>query len=262
VRPPVEAEIHPPEFPPDLEWLGVAFLQMRKLTGDSIALVEFFDTARINSHHTIPYLSEWHRRYRPHGLRVIGVHSPAYSFGRDPEVTARAIEKLAVPYPVVLDPDFEIWRDYGNRGWPGRYLFDQAGMLRDIHYGEGDYDGCERAIQEALLEIDAGLDLPAIMEPLRAEDAPGALMAAISPALEFPDQRTELTLTGSWTDGEDWIEATEAGATATFEFEAGEAWAVLSGTTEPGLYEATGTITADRPGLRLHGIQFTPIPPP
>jgi hypothetical protein len=31
---------------------------------------------------------------------------------------------------------------------------------------------------------------------------------------------------------------------------------------EPGLYEAPdGTIEAEDPGLRLHGFQFTPIPP-
>jgi hypothetical protein len=241
--------------------VGVAFLQMRKLVGDSLALVEFFDTARINSHRTSPYLAEWHRRYRPHGLRVIGVHSPAYSFGRDPEVATRAIERLEIPYPVVLDPDFEIWRDYGNRGWPGRYLFDKTGILRDIHYGEGDYDGCERAIQEALLEIDAGLDLPEVMKPLRPEDAPGALMAPMTADIELPEARERLELVRDWTDGEDWIEAADAGAAATVGFEGGGAWAVLSGTVEPGLYATDGTVVAEDPGLRIHGFQFTPAEP-
>jgi len=45
-------------------------------------------------------------------------------------------------------------------------------------------------------------------------------------------------------------------------FRAGEAWAVLSGSVEPGLYEAaSGTIEAEDPGLRLHAFQFTPLPP-
>jgi hypothetical protein len=36
---------------------------------------------------------------------------------------------------------------------------------------------------------------------------------------------------------------------------------VLSGTTEPGLHPSDGTVVAEAPGLRLHGFQFTPLPP-
>ena len=40
------------------------------------------------------------------------------------------------------------------------------------------------------------------------------------------------------------------------------AYAVLSGAgVEPGLYESDGTVEAESPGLRLHGVQFTPAPP-
>ena len=43
---------------------------------------------------------------------------------------------------------------------------------------------------------------------------------------------------------------------------AGGAWAVLSGgELEPGLYETDGTVVAESPGVRLHGFQFTPVPP-
>jgi len=262
MRAPAEAQIHAPEFPPELEWIGVAFLHMRKLVGDNIALIEFFDTARINSHRTVPYLAEWHRRYRPHGLRVIGIHCPAYSFGRDPDVARRAVERLGIPYPVVLDPDFEIWRDYGNRGWPGRYLFDKDGILRDFHYGEGDYDGAERAIQEALLEIDPALELPEVMEPLRPEDAPGVLLEPQTADIVLPRERDRLELIRDWNDGEDYIEAQDAGAGAVFEYSGGSAWAVLSGSVEPGLYEVSeGRVEAESPGLRLHAVQFTPQPP-
>ncbi len=37
---------------------------------------------------------------------------------------------------------------------------------------------------------------------------------------------------------------------------------MLSGADlEPGLYETDGTVTAEAPGLRLHGVQFAPLPP-
>jgi len=43
-------------------------------------------------------------------------------------------ERLQVRYPVLLDPELEVWRLYGNKGWPGRYLFDRTGKLVLVHY--------------------------------------------------------------------------------------------------------------------------------
>jgi len=81
--------------------------------------------------------------------------------------------------------------------------------------------------------------------------------------IALPADRDRLELVRDWTEGEDYIEAADAGAGAQVKsFRAGEVWAVLSGSVEPGLYEAPGgLVEADDPGLRLHGFQFTPLPP-
>jgi hypothetical protein len=262
MRPPPDEDLYAPEFPKGLDWWKVAFLRMDRLIGQHGVLVEFWDFARINSLRTLPYLVAWHERYAALGLRVIAVQSPGYSFGRDPEVATRALERLGVPFPVALDPHFAVWRQYGNRGWPGRYVFDRRGILRYFHYGEGDYEGTEEAIQEVLLEIDPDAEMPAPLEPFRPEDAPGALMEAQTADVVLPADRSRLELVRDWTDGEDWIAAADAGASASVSFSAGGAWAVLSqGGLEPGLYETDGTVVADEAGLRLHGFQFTPKPP-
>jgi hypothetical protein len=261
VRPPDGLEIPAPEFPPDRDWIGVPLLRMDRLLGRHAVLIEFWDFARVNSIRTLPYLEAWHERYADAGLTVIGVHSPGYSFGRDRDTVASAVERLAIQHPVVLDPDFAIWRLYGNRGWPGRYLFDRRGVLRFIHYGEGEYEATELAIQELLREIDAELELPEPVDPLRPEDAPGALLEAQTADVALPADRDRLELVRDWTDGEDFIEAADAGAAASVSFSAGSAFAVLSGAIAPGIYESDGTIVAEEPGLRLHGFQFTPAPP-
>ena len=78
----------------------------------------------------------------------------------------------------------------------------------------------------------------------------------------LPADRERLELVRDWADGDDWIEAADAGAAASFDFRGGGAYAVLSGAgVEPGLYESDGTVEAESPGLRLHGVQFTPAPP-
>lgn len=238
-----------------MQWLNVAFLRMDRLLGQHCVLLEFFDTARIASHHTLPYVKGWHDRYRESGLRVIGVHAPGYSFGRDPETAERAVRALEIEHAVLLDPAFEVWRLYGNRGWPARYLFDRRGLLRYFHYGEGDYAGTEQAIGELLLEIDPDLELPAPLDQVRAEDA---LLEAGAADVTLPADRDRLELVRDWVDGEDFIEAADAGGAATVAFTGGDAWAVLSGPVEPGLYETDGTVVASEPGLRLHGFQFTP----
>jgi AhpC/TSA family len=244
-----------------MEWLNVAFLRMDRQIGRHAVLLEFWDFARINSLRTLPYLRAWHERYREAGLRVIGVHSPGYSFGRDSEVVGGAVERLEITYPVLLDPRFEVWRLYGNRGWPGRYLVDRAGLLRFMHYGEGEYEETELAIQECLRELDSALELPPPLEPIRPEDAPGALLEPQTADIALPRERDRLELVRDWEDGEDYIEAADAGAAASFSWSGAEAWAVLSGAeVEPGLYETGGTVAAEDPGLRLHGVQFTPRP--
>jgi thiol-disulfide isomerase/thioredoxin len=256
MRPPPEAEIYAPEFPSGMKWLNVAFLRMNTLVGRGPVLVEFWDFARIHSLRTMPYLKEWHDRYSGEGLRVVAVHSPGYSFGRSTEIVERAVERLVVPYPVLLDPDLEVWKLYGNRGWPGRYLFDRTGKLAYIHYGEGDYLGSELAIQEYL-----GVSREPLA-PLRPEDEPGVLLEPQTADIALPADRERLDLVRDWMDGDDWIEASDAGAAASFAFRAGGAFAVLSGGgVEPGLYEADGKVEAESPGLRLHGVQFSPLPP-
>jgi hypothetical protein len=256
VRPPPEAEIYAPEFPAGADWLNVAFLRMSTLMGRGAVLVEFWDFARVNSLRTMPYLKAWHERYADAGLRVVAIHSPGYSFGRDRDTVARAVERLEVPYPVMLDPELEAWQLYGNMGWPGRYLFDRTGKLALIHYGEGEYLDTELAIQECVGETMEPL------EPVRPEEAPGVLLEPQTADIALPADRERLELVRDWTDGDDWIEAADAGAAAGFSYRGGGAYAVLSGAgAEPGLYEVEDAVEAESPGLRLHGLQFTPAPP-
>lgn len=263
MRLPPDNEAFVPEFPQGLQWVGVAFLRMAQQIGRPI-LVEFFDSARINSHRTLPYMREWHARYAEPGLlRVIGVHSPAYSFGRDPDVAVPAVAAMDLPYPVVLDPDFAVWREFGNRGWPARYVFDRRGILRFVHWGEGEYEETELVIQELIKECNPEdeVELPDLMAPLRPEDVAGAEMDPQTADVTLPADASRVSFSGGWAEGPDYFEATEAGARATTTFRAGQAYAVLSGTVEPGLHPSDGSVVAEAPGLRLHAFQFTPLPP-
>jgi len=135
-------------------------------------LVEFWDFCRPNSMRTLPYLKQWHERYGAAGLRTIGVHCPGFDASREERAVREAVARLQIPYPVLIDGDFEVWQDYGNEGWPARYLFDGRARLVDYHTGEGAYGETELAIQELV-----GVQREPLA-PLHPEDAPDARLIA------------------------------------------------------------------------------------
>jgi len=199
VRAPVDT-LAAPFIPKDLEWVNVASLRMDKQLGRPV-LVEFWDFCRCNSLRTLPYVRAWHERYAAAGLRVISAHAGGYPPSQDAAEVRGAVARLEIEHPVVIDAGFALWREFGNEAWPARYLFDQRLRLHSMHLGEGAYDETEAEICELL-----GSDPPPF-EPVRPEDAPGALLAAQT--AEQP---------GPWSGT----------------YEAGAVWAVLERTAPPG----------------------------
>jgi hypothetical protein len=207
-------------------------------------LVEFWDFCRPQSIRTLPYVKAWHERYPD--LRVIGVHAAGFPPSQDPEAVKAAVERLAIPYPVAVDGEYEVWNLYGNLGWPARYLFDQRSMLLHYHYGEGGYAETEEAIQELLDDRTRPL-----LAPLRPEEAPDAQLEPQSDDVEGPYSGP---------------------------YRAAGVWAVLEGdgtltangrpvtVVHPGCYEliAHETSTAGElalelgPGVTCHAVCFTP----
>jgi hypothetical protein len=168
LRAPTETTIAAPPFLTHLKWVNVPIVRLDRVTGP--VLVEFWDFCRPNSLRTLPYLKAWHERYAAEGLNVIGIHSPGFEPGHQRQAVKDAVGRLGISYPVLLDPELEMWEEYGNQGWPARYLFDADQHLFEYHYGEGAYQESELAIQE-LLGVSREL-----VGPMRGEDAPDATL--------------------------------------------------------------------------------------
>jgi hypothetical protein len=183
---PSRDNIAAPEFPGRIPWLNRDEPpRMSELTATGPVLVHFFDFAQLNSVRALPYVLEWNRRYSPLGLTVLGIHSPRFRFSGERETATAGIAELGVGHPVALDSDYAIWHDYGCKGWPSLFLWRRGGALAWAHFGEGEYRETEDVIQAELRGDDLTLELPPPMEPLRATDAPGALVAPPSEEI-FP----------------------------------------------------------------------------
>jgi hypothetical protein len=237
LRAPIDT-IPAPPIPKHLQWVNVAMLRLDQQLGRPV-LVEFWDFCRAHSLRTLPHVRAWHERYADAGLRVVSAHAPGYEPSRDPDAVRAAVARLGIEHPVVLDPDFELWRLFGNEGWPARYLFDTRLRLHSYHYGEGGYGETEAAIAELL-----GAEPP----------APAAPEAPLAP--HTPEQP------GAWSGP----------------YEAGGVWAVLDGSgvvrangteiavTHPGAHpliehdrHTAGVLELEvGAGVRCHAVQFTP----
>jgi thiol-disulfide isomerase/thioredoxin len=149
----------------------------------SVVLLDFWDYACSGSLRAIPYIKEWHEKYGAAGLVVVGVHSPRFAFGRDPENVQRAIQRLGIRYPVVMDNEALIWSRYGNRQWPVQQVVDRNGFIREVNAGEGNYARLEHAVQSLMLDAGLVSDLPVLSEPIRETDRPGAVSYRAAPEL-------------------------------------------------------------------------------
>jgi thiol-disulfide isomerase/thioredoxin len=135
------------------EWLNSPRLTAESLRGKVVA-VDFWTYTCINWLRTLPYVRAWSQKYQQ-GLVVIGVHTPEFPFEHNVDYVRRAVQQMKVPYPVVIDNDYAIWRAFRNQYWPALYLIDPRGKVREHQFGEGEYERSERAIQRLLSEAGA-----------------------------------------------------------------------------------------------------------
>lgn len=138
-----------PEFKGINNWINSPPLTMAQLRG-KVVLVEFWTYECINCIHVLPYVKQWHQRYKDQGLVVVGVHTPEFGHERVLKNVQRAVKRFDIQYPVAQDNGFKTWNAYGNQYWPALYLIDQDGRIVYRHYGEGGYAETEGRIARLL----------------------------------------------------------------------------------------------------------------
>jgi len=135
-------------------WLNGPALSASGLHG-KVVLVDFWTFSCINSLRPLPYLKAWATKYQAQGLVVIGVQSPEFAFEQRLDNVRDALASHAISFPIAVDNGHRVWNAFQNEYWPAIYLIDAEGRIRYHHFGEGDYDQTERAIQALLAEAGA-----------------------------------------------------------------------------------------------------------
>ena len=155
-----------PDFPPPgfsvsgTTWINSPPLTLEQLRG-KVVMIDFWEYTCINCIRTFPQNKEWYARYHKYGFEIIGVHDPEFQIAYDVANVRAAVKRYELPYPIVVDDWFKIWKAYSNQAWPSRFLIDANGYVRYHIDGEGDDHNFEVVIRQLLDEAHPGLSFPA-----------------------------------------------------------------------------------------------------
>ncbi len=138
-----------PQFADIAAWLNSPPLTMQSLQG-KVVLLDFWTYSCINCVRTLPYLTDWDKKYRDQGLVIVGVHAPEFEFEKKLENVKDAIAQHGIRYPVAQDNQLSTWVNFNNRYWPAHYLINREGQVVYTHFGEGKYDVMENNIRYLL----------------------------------------------------------------------------------------------------------------
>jgi len=144
-----------PAVLPDLSgataWINSSPLTPEGLRG-KVVLVDFWTYSCINCLRTLPYIKAWNEKYKNDGLVILGIHTPEFPFEKDEANVRKAVHDLGITYPVAMDNNYTLWRNFNNEYWPAHYFIDATGKIRFHHFGEGSYDESEQWIRTLLEE--------------------------------------------------------------------------------------------------------------
>ena len=236
---------------------------LSSIIGQKVILLDFWTYSCINCVRTIPYLDAWYQKYASSGLEIVGIHTPEFDFEKNITNVQNAVAEYGIHYPVILDSNYGTWDAYNNLYWPHEYLIDMAGYIVHDQVGEGNYDETEAAIQTLLAQRAQILGTSAAEIPtstitiaasnLNEIQSPETYFGAernsllangtaltngeqtlTAPATADAIQLNQLYLGGTWNFEDQYATNGNAGATITYQYNAGNVYIVAAGA-------ATGT---------------------
>jgi thiol-disulfide isomerase/thioredoxin len=142
----------PPEFTHHQpgEWINSQPLSLAELRG-KVVMIEFWAFECVNCLKSKEWVEQVASRRAAAGLVVVGVHTPEWAAERSADNVRKAVARLGIHHPVMLDSDSSYWNALRNQYWPAFYLIGRDGLLYGSAVGEVRIgDGSAKRLEAAL----------------------------------------------------------------------------------------------------------------
>ena len=152
-----------PEFPAGLEWFNVGSPVKLAEQRGRVVLLNFSTFGSVHCQQMLADLNNLGMKYR-HQLVIINVNSPRFPAEMRRSHVQQSIRRHHVSYPVLHDPELQLWKTYGIKVWPTQVLIDHDGYVLGGTSGAGKLSRLEQVIshQVALCPATAAGPVPAV----------------------------------------------------------------------------------------------------
>jgi thiol-disulfide isomerase/thioredoxin len=136
------------------DWVNSDPLTLASLKG-KVVLVEFWAFDCVNCLNSRPWIDSLLRDKTPGGLVIVSVHTPELEEERSRTNVRKAVERLNIRNPVMIDENKSYWRALHNQAWPTFYLIGRDGLLYgsvrgEMHVGDENSKRVEAALDQLL----------------------------------------------------------------------------------------------------------------
>ena len=117
------------------DWVNSEPLTLAGLKGKAV-LLEFWAFECVNCLNSKAWVEAMARDKASAGLVVVGVHTPERPNEKPRDNVRRAVARLGIHHPVMIDGDYSYWNTLHNRYWPTFYFIGRDGQLYGSVIGE------------------------------------------------------------------------------------------------------------------------------
>jgi thiol-disulfide isomerase/thioredoxin len=136
------------------DWINSPPLTLAGLKG-KVVVVEFWAFECVNCVNSRAWVESLERDKGPEGLVVVGVHTPELDEERSAGAVRKAVVRLGIRHPVMIDTDSTYWKALHAQYWPTFCLIGRNGVLYacvpgEMHVGDERADKVASAIDMLL----------------------------------------------------------------------------------------------------------------
>lgn len=136
-------KVKPPELVgAESDWLNTPDKKPIKLESrkGKVTIVHFWTFGCINCKRNLPAYARWQKKFTKKDVQIIGVHTPETEEEKEPANVEKAIKRLKITYPVLIDPKGDNWKNWQQNFWPTVYIVDKKGFVRAYWVGELEWE--------------------------------------------------------------------------------------------------------------------------